>query len=91
MKQIFRMFDTLKKLDKEYNDLVAKNWKVKETHVSQSPLDQPHVIMLSPDAEVEIHMMVGNPLIRTKKRYICHYNKEFEEKQKKKKIRRKRK
>lgn len=91
MKQIIRKFNTLKQLDKEYNDLAAKNWQVKEIHVSQSPLDQPHVIMLSPDAEVEIHMMVGHPLICEKKKFNHRYNKEFEENQKKKKDRRKRK
>lgn len=91
MKQIIRKFNTLKQLDKEYNNLAAKDWKVKEIHLSQSPLDQPHVIMLSPDAEVEIHMMVGHPLIREKKKYNHRYNKEFEENQKKKKDRRKRK
>jgi hypothetical protein len=47
--------------------------------------------MLSPDTEVEIHMMVGHPLIREKKKFNHRYNKEFEENQKKKKDRRKRK
>ena len=89
MDQIIRIVKNLKKLDNEYKKELELGSSIKEIHFSQSPYDQSYFIAVRDG--VEIHMMVGNPLIRRKKRYLCRYNKEFEEKQKKKKIHRKRK
>lgn len=89
MKQIIRVINTIKKLDLEYQKEIERGSFIKETHISQSPYDQPYFIAVRDG--VEIHVMLGYPYIREKKRYNHRYNKEFEENQKKKKVRRKRK
>lgn len=89
MKQIIREISSLKKLEHEYQKEIGRGSSIKETHISQSPYDQPYFIAVRDG--VEIYFMVGHPLIREKKKYNHRYNKEFEEKQKKKKDRRKRK
>ena len=87
MKQIIRVINSLKKLDHEYQKEIERGSSIKETHISQSPYDQPYFIAVRDG--VEIHVMLGYPYIREKKRYNHRYNKEFEENQKKKKVRRK--
>lgn len=89
MKQIIRVIDSLKKLDHEYQKEIERGSFIKETHISQSPYDQPYFIAVRDG--VEIHVMVGYPYIREKKKFNHRYNREFEENQKKKKDRRKRK
>jgi hypothetical protein len=88
MKELLNCYKTLKQLDEEYNRKISKGWTVKETHVSQSPYDQPYIIVIDPEKTIELHLMVGYP-INKKKEIIRHYNKELEEKQKKKKKHRK--
>ena len=89
MKQIIRVINTIKKLDLEYQKEIKHGSFIKETHISQSPYDQPYFIAIRDG--VEIHVMLGYPYIREKKKFNHRYNKEFEENQKKKKVRRKRK
>ena len=90
MKTLLNCYKTLKQLDEEYNKKISKGWVVKETHVSQSPYDQPYIIVINPENTVELHLMVGYPIDKKKETYR-RYSKEVEKKQKKKKIRRKRK
>lgn len=89
MKQIIREIGNLKKLEREYQKEIERGSFIKETHISQSPYDQPYFIAVRDG--VEIHVMLGYPYIREKKKYNHRYNKEFEENQKKKKVRRNRK
>lgn len=89
MKTLLNCYKTLKQLDEEYNRKIGKGWTVKETHVSQSPYDQPYIIVINPENTIELHLMVGYPI--DKKKEKCHrYNKDTEKNRKKKKIRLKR-
>lgn len=62
MKKCIACYKTLKELDKAVDKKVAKGYVIKDMHVSQSPFDQPYVVMVTPDNKAEIHMMVGFPI-----------------------------
>jgi hypothetical protein len=65
MDQIVRVVKNIKKLEQAYQKETLRGSSIKETHVSQSPLDQSYFIAIRDG--VEIHFMVGKPLIREKK------------------------
>ena len=84
MKTLLNCYKTLKQLDEEYNRKISKGWTVKEIHVSQSPLDQPYIIVINPENTVELHLMVGYPIDKKKETYR-RYSKKIEKNKNKKK------
>lgn len=86
MKHIVKTVKNLKELEKAFQNETSKGSSIKETHVTQSPLDQPYFVAVSDG--VEIHYMVGRPF-RKFRQYISKYNKEREENKKKRFTKRK--
>lgn len=77
MKKCIACYRTLKELDKAVNKKVANGYVIKDLHVSQSPFDQPYVVVVTPDNNAEIHMMVGFPIDKKpsncrRKKKKCH-------------------
>lgn len=65
MDQIVRVVKNMKKLEQAFQKETSRGSYIKETHLSQSPLDQPYFVAVRDN--LEIHFMVGKPLIREKK------------------------
>lgn len=66
MKHIVRTVKNLKELEKAFQKETSKGSSIKETHLSQSPLDQPYFVAVRDG--VEIHFMVGPPVSKRKER-----------------------
>lgn len=60
MKQIVRIVKNMKKLEQAFQKETLRGSTIKETHVSQSPYDQPYFIAVRDG--VEIHFMLGVPI-----------------------------
>lgn len=66
MKHIVRTVKNLKELEKAFQKETSRGSSIKETHLSQSPLDQPYFVAVRDG--VEIHFMVGPPVSKRKER-----------------------
>ena len=66
MKQSLRIVKNLAGLEKAFQKETSRGSSIKETHLSQSPLDQPYFVAVRDG--VEIHFMVGPPVSKRKER-----------------------
>ena len=86
IRQYIRIVKNLASLEKAFQKETSRGSSIKETHLSQSPLDQPYFVAVRDG--VEIHYMVGQPF-RKFRQYISKYNKEREENKQKRFTKRK--
>ena len=80
MKQFIQTFKTLLGLNKQYERYIKKGYIVKDIHLSQCIIDQPHVIMYDKITDTEVVMMVGEPLQVYPEKKISRYNKKHDKK-----------
>lgn len=66
IRQYIRIVKNLASLEKAFQKETSKGSSIKETHLSQSPLDQPYFVAVKDG--VEIHYMVGPPVSKRKER-----------------------
>ena len=66
MKQSLRIVKNIASLEKAFQKETSRGRSIKETHLSQSPLDQPYFVVVRDG--VEIHFMVGPPVSKRKER-----------------------
>lgn len=80
MKQSIQTFKTLLGLNKQYERYIKKGYIVKDIHLSQCIIDQPHVILYDKITDTEVVMMVGEPLQLYPEKKISRYNKKLDKK-----------